>query len=254
MSLIIVSRTEDTDPAERDVLWFATAGQSGIAKLENGDYAFVCGRHRILRTVSGDPADLAAFRCDECEAHVANAPFRRRFMQWVVSGTFGLWLCLVAAPALAEEGYLLPHNPVAAVSHSRCEARYVRAHWWSERYAVRMSCGLPEDAPSATPVRGVPSGPTRWVFWSALAAQSATCATQEFAFAKFDIYGKAVGTRVRSCALNLAPVIAVGALGRWMKRADADVSIAPSIGWGVWGTAQNVRDIRKIDALLKGAK
>ena len=26
------------------------------------------------------------------------------------------------------------------------------------------------------------------------------------------------------------------------------------LGWGVWGTAQNVRDIRKIDALLKGAK
>lgn len=123
---------------------------------------------------------------------------------------------------LAEEGYLLPIQTAPAVTMQ-------------------------------PPVREA-KGATRWVFWTALAAQGATCATQEYAFAKFDIYGKAIGTRVRNCALNLAPVIAVGALGRWMKRADADVSIAPSIGWGVWGTAKNLHDIRKIDALLKGAK
>lgn len=123
---------------------------------------------------------------------------------------------------LAEEGYLLPVQTAPAVTMQ-------------------------------PPVREA-KGPTRWVFWSALAAQGATCATQEYAYAKFGVYGANVGTRVRTCALNLAPVLAVGALGRWMKRSDADVTILPSIGWGVYGTAQNVYDIRKIDRLLKGAR
>lgn len=112
---------------------------------------------------------------------------------------------------------------------------------------------LPPTA-TARPVERIQTGPSRWAFWTALAAQSASCATQEYGFAKFGVYGHAVGTRVRSCALNVGPVIAVKVFGRWLKRDDANVSILPSVAWGVYGTAKNLHDIRKIDALLKGAK
>lgn len=108
-------------------------------------------------------------------------------------------------------------------------------------------------AVSVTPER-VQTGPSPWAFWLALGAQSATCATQEYAYAKFGVYGANVGTRVRNCALNVGPVIAVKVFGRWLTRSDANASIVPSIGWGVFGTVKNVRDIRTIDALLKGAK
>lgn len=126
-----------------------------------------------------------------------------------------------------------------------------------EGQIVAEGIALPvQTAPRAVSVapERIKTGPSGWAFWSALGAQGATCATQEYGFAKFGVYGAAVGTRLRSCALNVGPVIAVKVFGKWLKRADADMAVIPSIGWGVYGTAKNLHDIRKIDRLLKEAK
>ena len=187
------------------------------------DYVGFCTIHH---TVTSDPVvhlrDVQP--CSLCREEARAQRHRDGYVRLLLAEKLGaaLLLLLCATTATASEGYMLPIHTAPAVTMQ-------------------------------PPVREA-KGATRWVFWSALVAQGATCATQEYAFAKFGVYGAHVGTRVRSCALNLAPVLAIGAFGRWMRRADADVSIAPSIGWGVWGTVQNVRDIRKIDALLKGAK
>lgn len=152
----------------------------------------------------------------------------------------------VASADVLSEGIILPSTEVAAVSVDvgRCYNLRKQRFDTCAHYA----------GPDAIRQYGVPSGPSRWAFWTALAAQGATVATQEYAYARFGVYGAHVGTRMRSAAFNLGPVLAVKAFGRFFRRPDADASIIPSIGWGVWGTVRNVRDIRKIDALLKETK
>lgn len=109
----------------------------------------------------------------------------------------------------------------------------------------------PRVSPSGRPVD---HGMSTWAFWSALVAQGATCGTQEYAYARFHVYGANVAQRLQSCALNVGPVIGMRLLSRWMSKRDADASVIPSIGWGVFGTAKNVRDIRTVDRLIRQAR
>ena len=119
---------------------------------------------------------------------------------------------------------------------------------WAEGYILPTA---PTVTASGRPVQ---RGMSRWAFWPTLIAQSASCATQEYGFARFGVYGSHVGTRIRSCALNVGPVLALRWAGKWMRTQDADTAVLPSLPWGVYGTAKNLKDIRTIDRLIKEAR
>lgn len=67
---------------EPDLLYRLTGKSTGITRLEDGRYGFVCGKHQLMRlATSADPKDLQGFTCRECDAHREAAPERRRLME-----------------------------------------------------------------------------------------------------------------------------------------------------------------------------
>lgn len=69
---------------EPDLLWRVSGKSTGITRLDDGRYAFVCGKHQLarLQTVS-DPVDLAGFTCRVCDAEREAAAEMRRFVELV---------------------------------------------------------------------------------------------------------------------------------------------------------------------------
>ena len=65
-----------------DLLYRLTEKSTGIARLADGRYAYVCGRHLLARlAVVQDPVDLARFTCRVCDAELEAAAERRRFKE-----------------------------------------------------------------------------------------------------------------------------------------------------------------------------
>lgn len=96
-------------------------------------------------------------------------------------------------------------------------------------------------APSAyAQAPAAPLGMSRAAFVFSLAGVSANVATTEIAFAKFHVYHKLVGTRVRNASLNLALPLVMKPLLRKTPRDQANAAAITVGAWGVGYATWNV--------------
>lgn len=75
-----------TEPVSEfpELLWRVSGHSTGITRLDDGRYAFVCGRHELARLpIVSDPVDLRGFTCRVCDAEREAGAERRRFMELV---------------------------------------------------------------------------------------------------------------------------------------------------------------------------
>lgn len=77
-----LSQLRGNDGAIPELLWRVSGHSTGITRLEDGRFAYVCGKHELARlAIVADPADLAGFTCRVCDAEREAVAERRRFME-----------------------------------------------------------------------------------------------------------------------------------------------------------------------------
>lgn len=98
------------------------------------------------------------------------------------------------------------------------------------------------DRPCMQPTCGV----SPWVKWTTIGMAAAQCTMTEVGFARLDAYGRAVGTRVRNCSLNLGTQIGSAWLSRWLNRRDADALAASTLTLAAIGVTNDAQVLKKI--------